>query len=187
MRTAPPTAFLPNNAPCGPRSTSTRSRSSRSRIVPCGAPHVHVVHVNRHARLERQRVVAQADTADERRDGRAIPGAQRRNDRVGHHGIELGDVRVRLRASRFSAVKADMASGVSCSRSSLYCAETTTSSRPPASPLRHPAPGPASLRRAPSTSQSTLGTSASSFPLKSALFCRREAVIADRWLLQQQR
>ena len=37
-RTVPPTAFLPNSVPCGPRSTSTRSRSSRSKMAPCGRP-----------------------------------------------------------------------------------------------------------------------------------------------------
>ena len=33
-RMLPPSAFRPNSVPCGPRSTSTRSRSSRSKIEP---------------------------------------------------------------------------------------------------------------------------------------------------------
>jgi hypothetical protein len=37
-RMAPPRLFLPNSVPCGPRSTSTRSRSIRSMDEPVSVP-----------------------------------------------------------------------------------------------------------------------------------------------------
>ena len=62
---------------------------------------VDVVDVDRHAGLERQRVVAQADAANERGGRRAPAGAERRDDRVRHERVEIERAR---RAARFEHV-----------------------------------------------------------------------------------
>ncbi len=53
---------------------------------------IDVVDVDRHARLERQRVVAEADAADERRGGRAPARAERLDDRVRRERVDHRDV-----------------------------------------------------------------------------------------------
>ena len=124
----PPIAFLPNSVPCGPRKISTRSRSSRSRIAPRPAV-IDVVDVDRHAGLERKRVVAETDAANEGGRRRAPSGPSGWMIVFGEN-VSIIVTSVRLRASMFSPENAVMASGVSCRFSSRKRADTTISSSP---------------------------------------------------------
>ena len=72
-----------------------------------GTAVIDVVDVDRHAGLERQRVVAQADAADERRRGRAPPGTERRNHGVRHECVEIECARGAARLQRVARDRGD--------------------------------------------------------------------------------
>jgi hypothetical protein len=66
------------------------------------APVIHVIDINRHTGLERQRVVAQADAANERCGGRSPTGAQRCDDGIRHEGVEIERARRPARLEAFA-------------------------------------------------------------------------------------